>query len=391
MRVLVAEKGQHTIEACRHLAREGHQVVLASLPLGRLGRFPLSRSYHEVVESDVLASDRRIEGLKRIFDREGCDVFLPFGFRLVTEYIESSWKEPSLRMNVPYGGREEYWRLSDKSNLYRTLRGSSVPLPRSHGTVREGDTVEIGNDDFPVILKRARGVGIKGNIILAWSKGDIESFLEGEGESEFVIQEYLPGDIFDVGGFAFEGEARYMVPQRRTVTLPLRGGVAAVNDVYPDEELTGMTSEIVERAGWSGPFQAEFRWDPEGEAYKLIEVNAKLWGSLPLSLRANPDILNMILKYATGGDPGHSLHFDTGLRYRWICGQELQALRFGSLGDWISFLGRFLGGSHYDFDLRDPVPDLMRLVHSIYQYVDTSDLPRPLVDRETHRRLNRAR
>ncbi len=389
MKILIADTGQHVFEACRHLSRNGHEIILGvKSPMQAHIANNLFRHIHKAVVVNNKEGAGRITELKRIYDEQKCDIFFPFGYYLITDYINSIAQDSSVRMRTPYGAEEVYWDLSDKNKLYDTLEGTDILLPKSYGCIRKGDCPEI--DRFPVIVKLTRGKGINGNVILARDMDEITNFLsKAEDEDEFIVQQYIPGHVYDVGGFAIEGELFYSVPQRRTITFPLRGGVAAVNDIYDDPQLIEKAAIIMKRSGWTGPFQVEFRQDPSTGEYYLIEVNAKMWGSSPLSLKANPDILNIALEVASGRIPEKSLNYKRGLRYRWLLGQELQAVSFGTFADLKAFFKRFATRSCYDFTLTDPFPDLAVFMYSLYRILfDRKMIPGPLIDYKRHKELN---
>jgi len=169
----------------------------------------------------------------------------------------------------------------------------------------------------------------------------------------------------------------------------LRGGVAAVNDIFPDETLISLASEIIKKSGWTGPFQAEFRWNPRDRSYYLIEVNAKMWGSIPLSLLSNPDILDIAVCVALGKKSEKSLDFKNDIRYRWICSQEILAISKGDKEDFYEFIKRFFKKSEYDFSFSDPLPHLIRFLSSLYLIIFRKDtIADALVSREEHMSLN---
>jgi len=396
MKILIAENGQHVVRACRHMAKNGHYIIFASpMAHSRVNRIFFSKSYSEVVKIDNADNDtERIKQIKRVYNEKNCDVFYPFGFELVTDYINVSNNHKELKMNTPYGKYKNYWNLSDKHSLYRLLKDTDVLLPKLFGHVKFGKWTKLKEKDFPVIVKKTKGVGIKKNVILAWNNKDVNSFISNfskneKEECEFILQQYISGDIFDVGGFGIEGEIYCAIPQRRTVTLPLRGGVAAVNDIYDDQELIEIASTIINKAKWTGPFQAEFRHDPKSNKYYLLEINAKMWGSTPLSLKSNSNLLEIALNTAVGHKVEKNLNYKNELRYRWICSQELRAISMGSIMDLKDFFSRFCKKSYYDIDLNDPLPDLLRLLKTLFViFFLRSNLPKPLVNQKTHERLN---
>jgi len=390
MRILIAEEGQHVISAVRILRKMGHSIFLSTSRDDMISKMMRSRTVeHTTIINDPRGDRDWITSLKGIYDRNKIDVFYPFGYDLVTAYMDSIHENDELRMNTPYSGYDAYWSLSDKHRLYDLCSDLKIRMPKLFGNAEKGKIPSIDGGSYPVIVKITRGKGILGNVILARNRSEIESFINNSpAGNRYIIQEYIPGDVFDVGGYSMDGRVLFNVPQRRTITYPLRGGVAAVNDIYPDEKLIDMTGEIMEKSGWTGPFQSEFRYHPRVGEYFLIEVNAKMWGSTQLTLRSNPALLRIALESAVGKKPDGVLDFRPDLRNRWLV-QELYALRFGTFSDITRFFFRFLKPCGYDFSLRDPLPDIYRYFQAVKTVLfRKSDLPRPLVDRKTHMMLN---
>jgi predicted ATP-grasp superfamily ATP-dependent carboligase len=396
MKILIIENGQHAIESSRYLARLGHEIIFASTYVdSKLQSRFFSKCYSKIVRLKSRETPvERIREIKRVYDEHNCNVYFPFGFWFVTDYIDAVNEDESLRMNTPYGNYESYWKLSDKYKLYKTLENSNVKLPELYMKVRTGDEINLPEDVFPVIIKGAFGVGVKKNVILAWDNKEASSFLTnwkqtGEEGGEFIVQQYIPGHICDIGGFAINGELYYGVPQRRIVMIPLRGGPAAVNIVYDDKRLFEITKEVIKKGGWTGPFDLEFKWDPKTKDYYVLEFNGKMWGSSPLSLKANPDLVDIAVKTAVGEKVEKSLNYRKGLRYRWITSQELRAVGMGNLRDVVAFFLRFFKKAYYDFDFNDPLPDLFRLRSTLIDvFFHRERLPEPLIDRKWYNKLN---
>ena len=390
MKILLGESSQNAIEAARYYSKNNHEIILA-VPESSKNRpyFFYSRYISKVIRYDSGSSDlKEIQELKKIYEEESCDIFFPFNFELVTKYISVISKNEDYLMNTPYLKGKGYWRLTDKDELYNTATNTNLILPKKICKITGNNIKRIELINYPIIIKRTQGAGIIDNIYLAFNFEEAKKFILKYYDikaysNEFLIQEYIPGEGFDVGGFAVNGELYYAVPQRRTITLPLRGGVAAVNDIYPDKKLINLASEIVREAGWTGPFQAEFKWNHINQKYYLIEVNAKMWGSTPLSLLSNPDILNIALNVAKGNKPKKSLEYKTDIRFRWICTQELLSIYNGDLEDFYGFIKRFFKKANYDFNIYDPIPSILNLYCTINRIIfKKSKIPKPLINKK---------
>jgi len=116
-----------------------------------------------------------------------------------------------------------------------------------------------------------------------------------------LTQDWWPGEIYDVVLLAAEGELWSAMVQRRVITRPAypHGGPGCLNvTVDPNEpysrSLLERAEEIVRKIRWTGPAQLEFR------SGHLVEMNAKLWGTYPLSVAAGHDFSEAIVRLAMG-------------------------------------------------------------------------------------------
>jgi len=116
-----------------------------------------------------------------------------------------------------------------------------------------------------------------------------------------LIQDWWPGEIYDVVLLAVKGEIWGAMVQRRVITHPAypHGGPGCLNvTVDPNKpysrRLLERAQEIVAKIKWTGPAQLEFR------SGHLVEMNAKLWGTYPLSVAAGHDFSEAIVRLAMG-------------------------------------------------------------------------------------------
>jgi len=114
-----------------------------------------------------------------------------------------------------------------------------------------------------------------------------------------LTQDWWTGDIYDVVLLAVDGELWSAMAQRRVITYPAypHGGPGCLNvtvdpnETYP-RTLMEKAEEIVRKIRWTGPAQLEFR------SGHLVEMNAKLWGTYPLSVAAGHDFSEAIVRLA---------------------------------------------------------------------------------------------
>jgi predicted ATP-grasp superfamily ATP-dependent carboligase len=146
------------------------------------------------------------------------------------------------------------------------------------------------------------------------------------------------------------------------------GGPSTACVSVVDDRLTGYAAAVIRELGWTGVAMVEFKKDDD---YRLMEVNPRFWGSLPLATRAGMNFPHLLCRLAMGEEIGAAPRVREGVRLRFLpldAAAALSALRVPERR-WSYALG-FLG------DLFDP-----SIVDGI---VDPTDLEASLVYLANH-------
>jgi carbamoyl-phosphate synthase large subunit len=208
----------------------------------------------------------------------------------------------------------------DKWRLYQVCRGQ-VPVPRTA-------LLDAGLSPqewlFPVITKPRSGSGSR-DVRLVHDEAGLEGLPH---DGSFLVQEYLPGDEHSLDVLAdLDGGVRAVVPRSR---LKVDSGVAVAGRTLHDPELESLGRSVAVAVGltWVGNIQT--RRDGQGRA-RLLEVNPRFPGTMPLTVAAGVDMPAIALAMAQGWSPPMRLPFrDVAMvRYleeRFVSPAELQAV-----------------------------------------------------------------
>jgi len=130
---------------------------------------------------------------------------------------------------------------------------------------------------------------------------------------ELTVQQYVPGESCGYFALAIDGVAIAEFAHRRVYTRPPSGGGSAVRVSVPIEpRLRYASRRLVEELAWSGPLMLEYKRDSRDGSFRLIEVNPRFCGSLPLAISAGvyfPVMVHMALL-------GHEAQSTRGNGYR---------------------------------------------------------------------------
>jgi predicted ATP-grasp superfamily ATP-dependent carboligase len=150
-------------------------------------------------------------------------------------------------------------------------------------------------------------------------------------------------------------------------TTPPLGGASVVRESIPlPNDIYTASIELVRAVGLQGPCEVEFRRDADNRPL-LMEINARLTGTVENAMIAGIDFPLMTWQWATGLPAQKTDKYRNGIRMRWLRG-DLRWLRenYGRVGRpdsvprrraLFTFLAEFTRTRHYDFwDWRDPGP-----------------------------------
>jgi predicted ATP-grasp superfamily ATP-dependent carboligase len=309
MRVLVTDGEQrHTLGAVRALGRERVHVVV-----GSTARAALSFCSKYCAERFVYPSPSRSESafvdclLRTVTDRR-IDVLLPIGYsaNLVVSKYRDEFSRVARLVIADYGA------MAIASNKQRTIafaRSVGVPTPRTYSGPREVHT-------FPVVVKSPYGVG---TVRYVNSQAELDA-LDVTGA---VLQEYVPGTGFGFFGLFNHGQLRAYFMHRRIREFPVTGGPSTAAAAYYDERLKGLGTRLMTALKWHGVAMVEMKRDARDGEYRLMEINAKFWGSLELAVAAGVNFPYLACCIAYQGDVPPVLEYDRRVRFRWLFPNDL--------------------------------------------------------------------
>jgi predicted ATP-grasp superfamily ATP-dependent carboligase len=140
-----------------------------------------------------------------------------------------------------------------------------------------------------------------------------------EGRVDVILQEYCPGEGHGVELLLNQGQPILAFQHRRLREIPIHGGASAYRESVPlDPDLYDQSLRLLEPLAWTGLVMVEFKLGPDGP--RLMEVNGRPWGSLPLAVKSGADFPRRLVELLLVDDEGaHASVDDTyevGVRSR---------------------------------------------------------------------------
>lgn len=177
----------------------------------------------------------------------------------------------------------------DKQRLMDAVRGE-VPIPDSEPLT---DAVAARVNSFPRFAKPREGAGSRG-IARIDSHADLHALPR---DGSMMLQEYLPGEEYSVDVYVRrDGRVIGAVPRLR---MKIDSGIAVASRTVRASELSDAAVRTAEIIGIRGAANIQFKRAADG-VFKLLEVNPRFPGTLPLTCAAGVDMAKLMADELTG-------------------------------------------------------------------------------------------
>ncbi|MEO6989065.1 MAG: ATP-grasp domain-containing protein [Aquihabitans sp.] len=306
-RVLVTDASRaSSLAVIRSLGRAGHAVVVADSkphPLGSRSRFAVGVGQYP--SPFVESAEATAGAIASIARRHRIDVIVPVTDDVIVPLAHYRDALPQGCL-VAMADDEARGRAASKVGTGLLARSLAIPQPR-HEIVHQpedagGCTERLG---VPVVIKpdRSRIIGPdgrlqRGSVSYAWTDREAIEAVRRAGQT-VLLQSLHPGVGHGIGLLMSDGRPLAAVQHRRLHEVPVSGGASAQRETVPaDRDLLSMACAMLGELNWTGAAMVEFKVGPSGPA--LMEINGRLWGSLPLAIRAGIDIPKRMLQVHLG-------------------------------------------------------------------------------------------
>jgi predicted ATP-grasp superfamily ATP-dependent carboligase len=206
--------------------------------------------------------------------------------------------------------RDALEQVLDKDRTLALAASLGVPVPRSTliCSIDEIESAAAGHA-FPIVVKPSRSVGQDGerrvHLAVSYAQNAGELFTQVRHALAFgavLLQDYFAGDGVGVELIADRGEVRYAFQHRRLHEVPLTGGGSSLRVSEPPvPALLQAATALMQALRWHGVAMVEFKYAPGSGDFRLMEINGRFWGSLPLAVAAGADFPLMLHELMTGG------------------------------------------------------------------------------------------
>lgn len=216
---------------------------------------------------------------------------------------------------------------NDKDKTLAIAERLGIDYPRS---VRIDNFAQVPavleSFSFPVVLKPTIswvfGAPVRLAPIDAVNAAEATSAIEAflDAGARVLVQEWASGQREGVTLFVADDEVLGCCAHVALRTSPPLGGASVMRkSVLPPPDIYASAVSLVKAIGLAGVCEVEFRRDAVGRPL-LMEVNARLAGTIENSVRSGVDLPWMIWQWATGQPVNPVAGYETDVRTRWLRG-----------------------------------------------------------------------
>jgi predicted ATP-grasp superfamily ATP-dependent carboligase len=385
--VLVTDANRGSAVAfIRSLGRRGWRVTAADFDKASAGFRSRYATDRLLYPSPIERPEAVVEAIRAAVVRHRIDLVIP-----ITDEVGLPLSDARSRFEgltkLALAEPDALAKAHDKGVTLALAERLGVPVPATRFVAAGDDAVAAASDlGYPVVVKPtvSRQLLVDGTIgsyavAYATDAAELRRRLEGIGGSSVLLQRWLPGTGLGVELLMDRGRPLAAFQHRRIHEVPPTGGASALREsVDLDPDLYDHAVKMLGELRWTGLAMVEFRRGPDGVGH-LMEINGRVWGSLPLAVRAGMDfpgrLADLLLDGAPADDAPVATDYRRGVRARnlrlevgWIGAVLLGRRRypylpwpsrraaFGAIG---GLLDARIGDDHMAFS--DPGPGLALL------------------------------
>ncbi|MDN5346994.1 MAG: hypothetical protein PWP65_558 [Clostridia bacterium] len=314
------------------------------------------------------------------------EVLIPITLKTILA-VADHYTEVSRKLGVAVASPESLRTANDTQKLLSLAEAVGVPIPKTT-TIKPGEDLQtLANRlTFPLVVKYRAGEELnlppqKRYAIIPDRRTFLGTFPEMHARQPFpLIQEYVPGRGFGTS-VIFDRRRRPVAifQHRRLREYPVTGGPSCLCESVIEPRAAEYAVRLLKELEWYGVAMVEFKQDAEGE-FRLMEINPRFWGSLPLAPAAGVDFPFILYRVARGEDVTPVTTYRTGVRMRYLF-QDLFSVpgylrrNENKLGFLVNFARDLLDREIVDgvFARDDPGPGRLYLKRSLMRFLSRSE------------------
>lgn len=296
-RILVTDAGRGcAVAIIRSLGRRGWHVIASDSTRSSPGLCSRYASETLLYPAPEHAPREFIESLLEFSRRQAVDLIIPVTDAAILPLSAARDQfGPHTKLAIPPAAALA--AVTDKLRTIELAGKLGVPTPRTVLVETAAEALAAASSfSWPIVLKPQASRQYVGGecvetyeVCYAYDADDLAAKMARlEGRSAVLLQEYFAGTGFGVELLMHEGRPIAAFQHQRLREIPLTGGASAFRKSVPlDAVLYDYSVRLLAAMDWTGLAMVEFKAGPRGA--QLMEINGRVWGSLPLAVQSGVD------------------------------------------------------------------------------------------------------
>jgi predicted ATP-grasp superfamily ATP-dependent carboligase len=324
MSVIVTDAALRTgLFTIRSLGRKGISITAVekkapiSLNLGFHSRYATNKiTIHDVIYEE----NHFLDDLVKLLN--GHEVLFPISIYSI-EAIAANIKrfENNIKL-VPLAPYETIQSLNINTSLLEICKDLNIPFPKTYFPDSLHLVKTIAKKlQYPVYIKVQQEADLSPSQRNEIAFGPNELIKKYKNLHKIqpypLIQEKIEGSGCGYFTIYNQGESRITFCHKRIREYPTKGGPSSCCISWYDEKLVEYGRRLLDAVNWNGLAMIEFKYDIRDGLPKVMEVNPRMWGSIPLATICGIDFPYCLYKIAVEGDikPQHTYPVGVKMRF----------------------------------------------------------------------------
>jgi predicted ATP-grasp superfamily ATP-dependent carboligase len=311
--ILVTDAGRGSAVAfIRSLGRRGVDVTAADAHRWSAGWRSRYTTHRLVYPDPAKDADGAIDAILAAARRSRIDLVIPITDEIGLPLSAARERFDGVAM-LALPEPESLAVAHDKARTLDLARRVGVPVPPTVAVKTADEAVTAVMDlGWPVVIKpqtsrehHASGVDAF-EVRYAADEATLRARVEAlHDRTGVLLQRWQPGEGHGVELLTDRGRLLAAFQHRRIREVPVTGGASSLRESVPlDPLLLDYATRLLAELAWTGLAMVEFRLTSSGP--ELMEINGRVWGSLPLAVRAGMDFPARLAELLLDGPPARS-------------------------------------------------------------------------------------
>lgn len=288
----------------------------------RFSRYCRSFTYKKFNPND---DEARLEFLATLVKKHNIDVLLPTETKWISFVVANLQPLLSFVKVAPVPDPASFELANNKWKLAQFLEEHQIPGPPTLQVTNSPSLEkELEAIQFPVLLKPVSAWGGEG-IERFENPASLKEYLKNQKpetlNERFIIQSLLPGVVVGVNVLAYQGKILATTMQRGVIPNTQKYAAAGGIKFIQEDKFFTIAQKLIKALSWTGFANIDTLHDSRDDQLKILEINARFWGSLRGSLVAGVSFpylaclaaLNIPFEIPTY-NLAHYIHSKTALR-----------------------------------------------------------------------------